>query len=74
MEVKLIGYAPVDFTDQKTGRRIVGTTLYVVCKNDRVTGNECFKQFTSIPIEPEVGAKYDFIYSRGGGLNEIKKI
>lgn len=75
MEVNLLGYRVVDFTDRQSGQHVKGTNLYVCGKTDGVVGMEAWKQFIAeTGLNLEVGAKYDFQYSRSGSLSDFKKI
>ena len=44
-EMKVVGFRDVDFTDEKTGKRIQGISLYVVHPADGVIGQIAEKVF-----------------------------
>ena len=51
MLFKVFGIRPVNFTDSSSGNLITGTTLYLGCKNDYVTGMETSKVFVKNSID-----------------------
>ena len=74
MEVTLVGYRPVDFTDRNTNNRIKGTTLYLVGKTDsNISGMEAWRAFTSETLELTVGGKYEIQYNKSGNIASISK-
>lgn len=57
MKAEVLGYCPVNFTDQKTGNQIVGTSIYIGAPNQRAgsVGLECTKHFLANWSHPFTG-------------------
>lgn len=77
MEIwEVVGFRSINFTDQKTGNNVTGTTLYVErpAENNHVTGMECQKIFvpSSIRYEPAVGDSVQITYNRYGKISSVQ--
>lgn len=72
MRVKVHGYREVDMVDEKTGKPIVGVSLYISYPQDGVFGEMVTRQFISEQLRsacgyrPEVGKTIDLEYGPNG--------
>lgn len=79
MEIwEVVGFRPVNFTDQKTGNNVTGTTLFVErpAENNQVTGMECQKLFvpSSIRYDAAVGDTVQITFNRYGKISSVQII
>lgn len=72
MRVKVLGYREVNMVDDKTGRPIVGVTLFISYPMDGVFGEMATKQYISDQLRsacgfrPEVGKVVNLEYGPNG--------
>lgn len=72
MKVEVIGYRPVDFKDQESGKQITGISVYVVSplSGNGAVGSECIKHFLSSWPKPFTGP-CDLIFNLRGKVIDI---
>ena len=77
MEMKLVGTAPVDFVS-KDGKRVIGTTAYMLCKSANVSGYKCEKIFIredkGLPKDSKLNDVFDISFDIKGRLEKITKL
>lgn len=59
MKVTLIGFKTVDFTDEESGKRVNGISLYISFPDADTVGEACERQFVSSKILDDSGIKAD---------------
>lgn len=79
MKVRVIGTRSVDFTDNETGSRICGTSIYVTYPDKGVEGERYNKVFvpsekTNIIPKFDFGDIYDFVYECNGFGKSAKNV
>ena len=74
----LVGFREVEFTDQKTGLRVHGYSLFLErnpTPDEKIQGVECVKQFISsryISYVPCLGDKVRLLYNKYGKIGSIE--
>lgn len=77
MKVRILGFAPVDFTSGD-GKHIKGSSLYVAFADEVVTGEKCDKVFLhdgiTLPQGTKIGAEVELGFNMRGKVESIAAI
>lgn len=79
-QIVIVGMQSVDFTDDRTGEQVIGTSLYFTQEKENVTGVAAGKMFVSdqkaakLSYIPKVGDRVKVFYNRYGKPEDFELV